>query len=473
MTGQYTIKRFGERVRLTKLLRSLGVDNVHEREAARSRITSLLNEFDKVWSDLIELLGGNQAAITPAIRDDIAALGDEVPGTRAKAKDHLDELLARHRKTWNDLVDELCSPSPAAWVSIPSSADPERVNPLDLVYHMLGEYVELREHERVAVSLWALHTHVYSVFLVTPRLALRSPVPDCGKTTLMDMLAKLTARARKVDAITAAAIYHLIDRIHPTLLIDEADNLTLGLQPNGRIRAVFNSGHRRGGNVTIQDRGEPRTFSTFSPLALALPDMIGGLPRTLNSRCVTINMQRSMRELRRIDVNRSDAALDAAYEQIQLWRHDRDLQLDPDPEMPAGVRNRFADNWRPLLSIADALGWGDRARTAMMIFAREFQDADVKIMLVTDIRKVFDAKAVDRLFSSVLLGALHKLDAGDWTEFHGARGDQQPHKLKSGELAIMLRDFGIRPSPIWPLNRKKKDKSARGYSLLKEREATT
>jgi len=53
-------------------------------------------------------------------------------------------------------------------------------------------------------------------------------------------------------------------------------------------------------------------------------------------------------------------ALDAAYGQVLLWR--RDVELKSDPDMP--LRNRMADNWRPLISIADTLGWGEQARAA-------------------------------------------------------------------------------------------------------------
>ena len=45
--------------------------------------------------------------------------------------------------------------------------DPLRVNPLDLVDHLLREYLELREHEYVALSLWSLHSHVYERFMNT------------------------------------------------------------------------------------------------------------------------------------------------------------------------------------------------------------------------------------------------------------------------------------------------------------------
>jgi hypothetical protein len=461
------VRRFDdrERERLIKLFRQLGTDNIHEAEAARGRIDSLLQQFGKSWADLIQLLGGTLTSIHADLAGDIVALGSSNPDERAIAHRNLADLLARFRKSWNDLTDELCSVSPAAWVSGSAADDPPRVNPLELVHLLLKEYVVLREsHHYIVVALWVLHTHVFDSFMVTPRLALRSPVAACGKTTLINILARLTARAAKFDSITTAAIYRLIDDSHPTLLIDEADNLGLGLQPNGRLRAVFNSGYGNGGTVANWDRGATRSFSTFAPLALALPDIVFGLPHTLNSRCITLTMQRNdgQRELRRFDANHPDPALDAAYAQILLWRRELQQQLNPEPAMPAGMRNRFADNWRPLISIADSLDWGAQAREAMAYFAHEFQDADVRILLLGDIRTVFNGHAVDRLPTKTLLGELFALDA-DWHEFRGVRGEQQPHKLKDSELASMMREFGIRPRSIWPLNRTAESSSAKGY----------
>jgi Protein of unknown function (DUF3631) len=419
-----------------------------------------LREYGKTWAGLIELLGGAPAGIRADLAGDIAALGSSDPDERANARRNIADLLARHRKTWNDLADVLCSTSHEAWACDPLSDAPDRVNPLDLVHYLLQQYVGLQPHEYIAVSLWCLHTHVYNRFMVTPRLTLRSPVADCGKTTLLDVLSRLTARPEKFDAITTAALYRLIDETHPTLLIDEADNLGIALRPNGRLRAVFNSGHRNGGTLAISERGTVRKFSTFTPLALALPEM-RGLPRTLDSRSISITMERASRKLLRFDINHPDPVLDAAYLQIFLWR--QETTLDADPAMPAGMRNRFADNWRPLLAIADSLDWGEKAREAMAIFARLYQDADAGILLLGDIRKVFDTQGVDRLPSGVLLAALHALESADWQEFYGVRGALHPHKLRAGELASMLRDFGIRPRTIWPLNRTAESRSAKGY----------
>jgi hypothetical protein len=300
MTGNVA-PRFGEhqRQRLSKLLRSVGSDNKHESSAARAAIDRLLKQYDKDWSNLVELLGGSPASIHPDLVRDLAALGS---ADHAGARCRIDELLARHSRTWNDLVDELSAISPAAWVGSSSSADPDSLDDPDLLLLLIGElkqYAELAPCEYVTISLWALHTHVFRLFMVTPRLALRSPVAGCGKTVLMDILVRLTARGAKFDAITTSAIYHLIDETHPTLLIDEADNLGLALQPNGKLRAVLNAGHRYGGTVALREDGETRQLDVFAPVALALPDSMGGLPRTLNSRCITINMKRSQRELNR------------------------------------------------------------------------------------------------------------------------------------------------------------------------------
>ena len=135
------------------------------------------------------------------------------------------------------------------------------------------------------------------------------------------------------------------------------------------------------------------------------------------------------------------------------------------------MRNRFADNWRPLISIADSLGWGEQAREAMMIFAREYHDADVKILLLIAIRKVFNAQAVDCLPTKTMLEALYGMDEAEWCEFCGVRGDQLPHKLKETELARMLREFKIRPRTIWPPNRTPKSKSQKGYRRSQFEEA--
>jgi hypothetical protein len=240
------------------------------------------------------------------------------------------------------------------------------------VHHLLQRYVELTPHQFVAVSLWIMHSFVYDRFTVTPRLTLTSPVRGCGKTTLLDLVEALCLRPLKSDSITAASIYHAVDREHPTLLIDEGDNL--GLAVNGALRAVLNSGHRRGGKVARYYHGQARSFSTFSPAAIAA---IGALPLPVMHRSARESVlvlagendrrrRDGRRELKRLDKDEVDtkADLNIAYRMIFTWA--MDAELNADPPLPAPLRDRQADNWRPLIAIADVFGAAGAARALHM-----------------------------------------------------------------------------------------------------------
>ena len=80
------------------------------------------------------------------------------------------------------------------------------------------------------------------------RIETRADEPGIlAKTTVLEILEFLTWRPRRTGSITPATIYRLIDREHPTLLLDEADNL--GMHRNDALRAVLNDGHGRGGTT--------------------------------------------------------------------------------------------------------------------------------------------------------------------------------------------------------------------------------
>ena len=356
--------------------------------------------------------------------------------------------MARERRTWKAFVESLFSTSSKAWSDWHDhAASNPAINPLDLVHHLLLRYVEMTPHQFVAVSLWIAHTFVYQRFTVTPRLMVTSPVRGCGKTTLLDLLEALCLRPLKSDSITAASIYHAVDREHPTLLIDEADNL--GLAFNGPLRAVLNSGHRRGGKVTRYHGGQARSFSTFAPVAVAA---IGTLPLPVIHRSIVIHMERrdGRRELTRLNKEDPDtkADLNIAYRMMLSWA--RDAGLTSDPPMPAPLRDRQADNWRPLIAIADAFGadWATRAREAAISWAGQHQDEDAAVVLLRDIRDIFKGLGVDRLSSKAMVDHLTGVDDAPWWEWRGIHGNQQPRKLSPGELATLLEPFQIRPQTI-------------------------
>lgn len=113
MTRRTSERRFGdrERERLIKLFRSLGTDNANESEAARGRIDSLLREFGKTWSDLIQLFGGTM--IHADLAGDIAARSAPTIPTS-------DLLLIAISRTCSHAFGRLGMISPTRWFHLRS-----------------------------------------------------------------------------------------------------------------------------------------------------------------------------------------------------------------------------------------------------------------------------------------------------------------------------------------------------------------
>jgi hypothetical protein len=220
-----------------------------------------------------------------------ALLGSDNSAEREAARAKLVELLAKHKKSWNDVPGLLSA------AEIPQQEDDEpsgdtiasdRPAPLDLIRHILQRHLHLTENQFTALTLWIAHTFLYFGFSVTPRLAIVSPVRGCGKSTVLSLVKALTFKAHKVDSTTAAVLFRLIDREHACVLLDEVDNQDLPV--NSTLRAVLNSGHHCDGKVTRYLDRQVTNFSTFAPLALAA---IGTLPFPILHRSVVIRVERA------------------------------------------------------------------------------------------------------------------------------------------------------------------------------------
>ena len=144
------------------------------------------------------------------------------PSEREVARTKLLELLAKHKKTWNDVAEILAA------AEIPQQKDDEpsgdfigsdRPASLDLIRHILQRHLHLTEYQFTALTLWIAHTFKYHRFSVTPRLALLSPVRGCGKTTVLNLIQALAFKVKKFDHTTPAVLFRLIDREHPSILL--------------------------------------------------------------------------------------------------------------------------------------------------------------------------------------------------------------------------------------------------------------
>ena len=293
-------------------------------------------------------------------------------------------------------------PEPGPW---PDPVDGAEL--LDGIAAAIRSHVVLAEHARDTAALWVVHAYLTDCFLVSPRLCVRSATKGCGKTTLLDVLSRLLPRPLPTANVTPAALFRVVEGYQPTLLVDEADTF---LHDNDELRGVLNSGHRKGGTVlrTVGDDHEPRAFKTFCPTVIAL---IGTLPDTLHDRAVTIDLKRKL-ATETVAPFRPDRAdhLDLLARKAVRWAQDNaEAIATADPKMPDGIINREADNWRPLLAIADAAGggWPERARKAAEAahIAAGGDEASRLELLLADIRDAFATDKATKVPGHVWSGA--------------------------------------------------------------------
>jgi putative DNA primase/helicase len=400
--------------------------------AGRSSVAEALHEADDTeicrLANLTELAYARQRnEAAERLKISVTALDRIVRSERAR---NTDNDAGRQGRTLNFL-------EPEPW--------PRYVDGIILLNELstaVRQYVVLPEHAADAVALWIVHTYLLNCFEISPRLAITAPEKGCGKTTLLDVLGPLVYRPLPTANTTAAAIFRVVEMQHPTLLIDEADTF---LPEDEELRGILNSGHKRGGSVIrlIGEDHEPRQFSTFSACAIA---GIGKLPDTLADRSISVVLRR-----RRLDEQiisfRSDQIehFSMCASRVARWANDNANRIRGlDPRMPDNVINRAADNWRPLLAIADVAGgaWHQRAREACTILTTR-EDDSIGVMLLADIHDIFAARAVDRLASDILAKALAAIEGHPWAEW----GRNEKAITPTG-VARLLKRYAIVPDSV-------------------------
>jgi putative DNA primase/helicase len=284
----------------------------------------------------------------------------------------------------------------------------------------LCRYVSLQPDYAVIAVFWALHTYLLDSIPNTPRLYITAPEPGCGKSTLMDWLATVVQKPLKSDNVSAAGVFHIVEKQRPTLLIDEADSF---LHLADELRGVLNSGHSPAG-VTHrwnQKRENLVAYKTYAACAISL---LGNLPDTLRDRSIRIRLQKH-----RPDEKLASLRIGAKSDlpgQCARWALDNHQFISDEPAIPKQLHGRTADNWSPLLAIADAIGepWPEKLRAiALQIVALEAgEELSPGTQLLSDVREILGDK--QWISSDALQRAL---------------------PISGKKLATMLKPYGIEP----------------------------
>jgi putative DNA primase/helicase len=328
-------------------------------------------------------------------------------------------------------------------------------------------YLVLPEHGAAVMALWTLHAWTIDAAFVSPFLTFTSPEMRCGKSTALGLLSPCAPRTAMASNITPSAIFRYVEAHQPTLLIDEGDTFLGGSE---EMRGILNSGHTRDTAVVIRlvgDDHEAKEFSTWGPKVIAA---IGKIAATLRDRSIIVSMQRKRRGERvaKLRARNDRSEFLPLRRKASRWAADNIETLKTaQPEIPELLNDRAADNWEPLLAIADLAGgnWPKLARTVAEKLS-DAADADtptIRLQLLDEIKKLFTTLKTDRLSSKGLLAALHSDDEGPWIAF-GKNGKPITPK----QVSDLLSDFEISPRSI-----REGQEVCRGYLLAQFTDAFT
>jgi hypothetical protein len=321
------------------------------------------------------------------------------------------------------------------------------------------------EHPYTACTLWAAHTHALDHFDTTPRLALLSPEPGSGKTRAQEVIETLVPDPMATFNVSAAVLYRSMGeredgtQRRPTILLDEADTIfgPRASKDHEDLRGFVNSGYRRGAMAQrCAMHGKTVVIEEFPSFAAVCIAGLDDLPDTIMTRSIVVSMQRRAPHERVEPYRRRlvEPQGNAIREALAGWVETLDL-YGYYPELPAGVEDRAADCWEPLIAIADKAGgdWPDRAREAATHFVSVGKDTSqsLNVRLLADLRTVFDSIGQEHIPTATLLEHLTVMDEAPWSDLRGK-------PLDARGLSRRLAKYQIKPVQL-----RVEDKNLRGY----------
>jgi Protein of unknown function (DUF3631)/Domain of unknown function (DUF3854) len=328
------------------------------------------------------------------------------------------------------------------------------------------------DHEARAVALWVAHTYFIDAFDVSPRLLVTAPTIRAAKSRLLDVVQRVTPRAKRCGSTTGASVFRLIDQLHyPTLLIDEADRVFRNASADPAsdlLAAIIDQGHERGNPAQRTERDDDgkwvvKDYETFTPTAIAGVDRGKNWPDSVLDRAVVIRMRRRKKSehverLRRRGVS-AQLGQDLARRWVGFVQSHPELAASLSgayPTMPNELHDRACDSWEPLVAIADAAGgeWPKWARDAAKhLTDSDDADDDLGVRLLADLQKVWPDQDVET--GKELTEKLKDDDDDGLWRNYGRQGKG----LTAKSMATILRPFGIRPDQM-----KIEGRKIRGYA---------
>jgi len=233
----------------------------------------------------------------------------------------------------------------------------EKAQLLEKLKNEFTTYIEFSD-ERLYdfLALWSIGTYLFPLFNTYPYVYVGG-ISQSGKTKLLTLCSCICFNSIPSANMTTATIYRLIQNNRCSLFIDETEQLS------SRYRAVdfrnillngYKKGLRTYRNRRTQDGNfVPESFEVYGPKMLA---NIEGLEDVLESRCITIIMQRgSNREITNKEVGENDPVWQQIRDLIypflmKNWKEIRRTYSEFENDTTLACREW--ELWKPIFSLA-------------------------------------------------------------------------------------------------------------------------
>jgi len=168
---------------------------------------------------------------------------------------------------------------------------------LDLLETYFRTFVKVSEHFYTILPLWVAHTYAIDLFHFTPYLLITSPVKQCGKTLLRNLISAVAYNALPADNASLAALFREIEkhRGRITVLLDEVDRWLAPEDSETRedFIGLLNTGFQRGSKYLRCERNkggfETKEYQVFCPKVIV---GLSNLTDTVRDRSIIVEMQR-------------------------------------------------------------------------------------------------------------------------------------------------------------------------------------
>lgn len=365
------------------------------------------------------------AALSPIDYDKVRKEEAKKLGIKLKT---LDDAVTAARKAKDDnkrLPFEDTEPWP----------EPVEIVPLlNNVQNLISKCVVCNKETANTVALWIVMTWVIDYIDCVPMLFITAPEKRCGKTVLLSIINKMARRCISASSISPAAMFRAIELWSPTLCIDEADAC---IRDNEELRGILNSGHTRDTAYVLRSVGDdhtPTMFNTFGAKAIA---GIGRQADTLEDRSIIIELQRKTTEEKITRVrNLTPETFIELRRKLARFAEDHGEEIKrANPQLPEELNDRAQDNWSPLSAIAEIAGadWLKFATgAALKISGIESGRPSTGIELLTDIKRIFEKRDYENIFTSDLIAELCRDEERPWKTY--VKGREMTPKHLAGKL---------------------------------------